>query len=96
MLINIIMSNSNMFNNGNFQQTPLNDAYQFNSFSSYIKNGGLNTKFSQNCIFYSSNNTMNLANDGSFKQCNSCRKQFKAKLSNNEMDKQLSYFKPYK
>ena len=96
MLINIIMSNSNMFNNGNFQQTPLNDAYQFNSFSSYIINGGLNTKFSQNCIYCSSNNTMNLVNDGSFKQCNSCRKQFKANLSNNEMDKQLSYFKPYK
>lgn len=33
------MSNSNMFNNSNFQQTPLNDAYQFNSFSSYIVNG---------------------------------------------------------
>ena len=72
-----------MFNNGNFKETPLNDAYQFNTFSPYIMNGGLNSRFSPNCIFCSSNNTMNLANDGSFKQCNSCRKQFKAKLSNN-------------
>ena len=27
------MSNSNLFNDSNFQQTPLNDAYQFNTFS---------------------------------------------------------------
>jgi hypothetical protein len=90
------MSNSNIFNNGNFQQTSINDAYRFNSFSSYIINGGLNTRFSPFCIFCSSNNTMNLANDGSFKQCNSCRKQFKANLSNNQLNQQFSYFKPYK
>ena len=87
------MSNSNMFNNSNFQQTLLNDAYNFNSFSSYIVNGDLNSLFSPNCIFCSSNNTTNLTNDGSFKQCNSCRKQFKAKLSNNQ---QISYFPPYR
>ena len=85
-----------MFNNGNFKETPLNDAYQFNTFSPYIMNGGLNSKFSQNCIFCSSNNTMNLANDGSFKQCNSCRKQFKAKLSNNQANQQFAYFPPYR
>lgn len=90
------MSNSNMFNSSNFQQTPINDAYQFNTFSSYIMNGGLNSIFSQNCIFCSSNNTMNLANDGSFKQCNSCRKQFKAKLSNNQVNQQFAYFPPYR
>ncbi len=90
------MSNSNMFNNGNFQQTPINDAYQFNSFSTYILNGGLNTTFSPVCIFCSSNNSINLANDGSFKQCNSCRKQFKATLSNNQVNQQFQYFAPYK
>ena len=73
--------------NSNFQKTPINEAYQFNSFSSYIVNGGLNNKFSPTCIFCSSKNTMNLANDGSFKQCNNCRKQFKA--TNH-------YFTPYK
>lgn len=87
------MSNSNMFTNSNFQQTSLNDAYNFNTFSPYIRNGGLNNKFSPICIFCSSNNTMNLANDGSFKQCNSCRKQFKSNLSNNPANLQ---FLPYK
>jgi hypothetical protein len=82
-----------MFNNSNFQQTPLNDAYQFNTFSPYIINGGLNSRFSPICIFCSSNNTMNLAKDGSFKQCNSCRKQFKSNLTSNQ---QLSYSCPYK
>lgn len=87
------MSNSNMFTNSNFQQTPLNDAYNFNTFSPYIMNGGLNNRFSPICIFCSSNNTMNLANDGSFKQCNSCRKQFKASLANNQANAQ---FLPYR
>jgi hypothetical protein len=87
------MSNSNIFNNSNFKQTPINDAYKFNSFSPYIINGGLNTRFSPICIFCSSNNTMNLSNDGSFKQCNRCRKQFKATIQANQ---QSSYFAPYK
>ena len=87
------MSNSNIFTNSNFQQTTLNDAYNFNTFSQYIINGGLNSKFSPICIFCSSNNTMNLANDGSFKQCNSCRKQFKASLANNQANTQ---FLPYR
>ena len=75
------MSNSNMFNNGNFQQTPLNDAYQFNTFSSYIVNGGLNTRFSPICIFCSSKDSISLISDGSFKQCNRCKKQFKARIN---------------
>lgn len=90
------MSNPNTFNNSNFQQTPLDSAYQFNSFSPYIVNGGLNSRFSPICIFCSSNNTMNLINDGSFKQCNSCKKQFRANLSNNQINQQLKYFTPYR
>jgi len=89
------MSNPNMFN-GELQQTSINTAYQFNSFSPYIINGGLNSRFSSICIFCSSNNTMNLINDGSFKQCNSCRKQFKARLANNQVNQQFTYFPPYK
>ncbi len=72
------MSDSNVFRNGQFQQTPLNDAYRFESFSSYIAGGGLQRSFSPVCIFCSSSNTSNLAADGSFKQCRQCRKQFKA------------------
>lgn len=74
------MSNSNTFNNSNFQQTPINDAYQFTSFSHYIKNGGLQTRFSPICIFCSSNDSTPLINDGSFRQCNRCKKQFKSRL----------------
>ena len=78
------MSNSNTFNNGNFQQTPINDAYQFNSFCQYINGGGLQTGFSPKCIFCTSNESIPLSNDGgSFRQCNRCKKQFKAILLRN-------------
>lgn len=73
------MSNPNYFNEDKLKSTSLDNAYQFTSFSSYIMNGGLVSKFSPLCTFCSSNNTSNLSNDGSFKHCNSCRKQFKAK-----------------
>ena len=89
------MSNPNMFN-GELAQTNIDSAYNFNSFSPYIVNGGLNSRFSPICIFCSSNNTMNLINDGSFKQCNSCKKQFRANLSNNQINQQLKYFAPYR
>lgn len=74
------MSNPNLFNN-NLKETGLNDAYKFYTFSDYIKNGGLSSTFSPICIFCSSNNTYNLMNDGSLKQCNHCRKQFRAQFS---------------
>jgi hypothetical protein len=89
------MSNPNMFN-GDLAQTNLDAAYHFNSFSAYITNGGLNSRFSPNCIFCLSNNTINLINDGSFKQCNSCKKQFKAVLSNNQVNQQFQYYPPYR
>ena len=73
------MSNPNMFNN-NLKQTTINDAYHFESFSSYINNKGLQTKFSPICIFCSTTESTPLTNDGSFRQCNRCKKQFKAKL----------------
>ncbi len=85
------MSNPNKFNG-----ETIDLAYQFSSFSPYIINGGLNSRFSPNCIFCSSNNTINLTNDGSFKQCNRCRKQFKAVLSNNNVNQQLNNFPPYR
>ena len=73
------MSNPNMFNN-NLQQTTISDAYHFESFSEYINNKGLQSKFSPICIFCSSNESISLINDGSFRQCKKCKKQFKAKL----------------
>lgn len=89
------MSNPNIFN-GELAETNLNTAYQFTSFSPYIINGGLNSRFSPNCIFCLSNNTVNLINDGSFKQCNSCKKQFKANLLNSHINQQLNKFVPYR
>ena len=77
------MSNSNIFNGGNFQQTPINDAYQFQSFSSYINGNGLQTRFSPKCIFCSSMESIPLTNDGAFRQCGKCKKQFKALLFKN-------------
>ena len=74
------MSGSNIFNGSNFQQTPISDAYQFSTFSQYIANGGLTTRFSPICIFCSSKDSISLINDGSFKQCNRCKKQFKARI----------------
>jgi len=73
------MSNSNVFSNGNFQQTPLNVAYQFQSFSNYINNNGLMAHFSSKCIFCPSSNSTALISDGSFRHCDSCKKQFKAR-----------------
>jgi hypothetical protein len=76
------MSGSNIFNGGNFNGgIPINDAYKFNTFSEYIVNGGLNTRFSPVCIFCSSKDSTSLIADGSFKQCNRCKKQFKARIN---------------
>jgi hypothetical protein len=78
------MSNSNIFNGGNFQQTPLDVAYKFSSFSQYINNNNsLSSIFSPRCIFCSSNQSKPLTNDGSFRHCSNCKKQFKALLSRN-------------
>lgn len=74
------MSNSNIFDNKTFQQTPLKEAYNFNSFSEYIRNGHLNSSFSPKCIFCSSNSSTSLIKDGSFRQCNKCKRNFKASL----------------
>lgn len=73
------MSNPNMFNN-NLQQTNVNDAYHFASFSDYINNKGLQAVFSPICIFCSDKESISLVGDGSFRQCKRCKKQFKAKV----------------
>jgi hypothetical protein len=79
MLFIIIMSNSNTFNN-NLDKMSLDDAYRFHTFSSYINNNGLNTMFSSKCIFCPCDISVALTKDGSFRQCKSCKKQFRATL----------------
>lgn len=73
------MHNLNTSNTGE----PLNSAYNFHSFSSYINNNGLQSRFSPRCIFCPSTESIALLNDGSFRQCNRCKKQFKAILVRN-------------
>ena len=91
------MSNSNNTFNGskNLVQTSLDDAYKFETFSTFINNN-INTNtntntntnnnsiqrfyFSPQCIFCSSNNSVSLIIDGSFRQCQNCNKQFKSLL----------------
>ena len=72
------MHNLNTSNNGE----PLDSAYNFHSFSSFINNG-LQSRFSPQCIFCPSRESIALLNDGSFRQCNRCKKQFKALLIRN-------------
>lgn len=89
------MSNCNY--NKDLLQTPLDSAYKFTTFSPYINNGGLNSKFSPICIFCSSNNTHSLSKDGgSFKQCNTCKKQFRANLTGNNLINRFTGITPYK
>jgi hypothetical protein len=73
------MSSSNMFNK-NLMETPINSAYYFettndnNKFIQKVcKNG-----FSPFCIFCSNKDTQPLVQDGSFRLCKKCNKQFKA------------------
>jgi len=70
------MSSTNNFNGG-LTQTPLNAAYHFNTYSEFIKNMKL-PDFSPNCIFCSFQDTISLNQEGSFRQCRKCNKQFKA------------------
>ena len=72
------MSNSNTFNN-NLVQTDVNTAYSFQTFSGYINNMKP-PKYSTICIFCSCKESAPLINDGSFRQCVQCKKQFKAQI----------------
>lgn len=73
------MSSSNTFTK-DLMQTQLNDAYQYQTYSSYINNIK-KTTFSPICIFCSCKETNSLVSDGgSFRQCNNCKKQFKAMI----------------
>ena len=72
------MNNNFNFNNG-LNQTGLNDAYKFNTFSDFINNN--KTTFSPICIFCSSRESIPIVRDGSFRQCTKCKRQFKAKIN---------------
>lgn len=75
--------NSGNFNSftHNLVQTPINDAYQYQTHSEFIKKMKVPT-FSPTCIFCSSFKTNPLTRDGSFRRCASCRKDFRAVIAN--------------
>lgn len=72
------MSHSNTFTK-DLTQTPLSDAYVYKTYSDYI-NKMKKPKYYIICIFCSCKDSIPLVEDGSFRQCNHCKKQFKAKM----------------
>ena len=73
------MDNSGLFSNS-IQQTEISDAYNYHTYSTYIKSDRFaQSKFSSNCIFCNSSETVSLMRDGSFRSCKICKKNFKAK-----------------
>lgn len=75
--------NSRNFNSisNNLVQTPINEAYKYQTHSEFIKNMQV-PKFSLQCIFCSSLKTDSLVSDGSFRRCGNCRKDFRAIIVN--------------
>jgi len=81
-------TNSNIFTNNfnsplthNLVQTSINDAYKYETHSEFIKQMKIPT-FSPVCIFCSCSKTDSLINDGSFRRCSNCRKDFRAQIIN--------------
>jgi hypothetical protein len=66
----------------NLVKTPINQAYQYETHSEFIKKMKM-PKYSPICIFCSSSKTDPLVNDGgSFRRCVNCRKDFRATIIN--------------
>ena len=75
-------------NSGNFTSsthnlvlTTINDGYQYNTYSEFIKQMKVPV-FSQKCIFCSNLKSDSLTSDGSFRHCGRCKKDFKAIIEN--------------
>jgi len=75
------MSASNNFNQ-KLIETPIYLAYQFqtNDVTRKFVRTSQNIGFSPFCIFCLCKDTTALINDGSFRLCNKCNKQFKARF----------------
>lgn len=60
-------------------QTPIDSAYKYETYSEFIKRTEP-VKFSSICIFCSARDSIPLLDDGSFRRCSTCRKNFKAAI----------------
>jgi len=68
-------------------QTSVNNAFDF---TSTITPHQVLSTYSSTCIYCSSNETRALMQDGSFRQCLKCRKNFKATISPQQKTQNLS------
>jgi hypothetical protein len=79
----------------NLPNTSVNNAFDF---TSTIKPQHVLSKYSQTCIFCGRNETNPLMQDGSFRQCLNCRKNFKATITQatnvNILSQPVSYKAP--
>ena len=73
--------NANNFLNNNLVYTPLKEGYKYETHSDFIKKLK-SSHFSPTCIFCSSDKTIPLMEDGSFRSCLNCKKYFKSKIIN--------------
>jgi hypothetical protein len=75
------MDNSGMFSNS-LPETSIGDAYKYQTYSDYLNSVQFKKSgFSPVCIFCSFGDSIALVDDGSFRSCKKCRRQFKAKFS---------------
>ena len=79
----------------NIPQTLVNNAFDF---TSTITPQQVLSTYSSSCVYCSSNETRALMQDGSFRQCLSCRKNFKATIKPQQqiqnLSQPVSYQKP--
>jgi hypothetical protein len=61
--------------------TPVDSAYNIEHVNPNIYRGTI--KYSKQCIYCSSQESISLLQDGSFRKCNKCRKNFKAHILTN-------------
>lgn len=61
--------------------TPIQDAFIINHINPNVYKGSI--IYSKNCIYCYSTNTISLLNDGCFRQCKICRKNFSAQILTN-------------
>ena len=68
-----------------FPQTPVSSSFDFNS---TIKPFQVLSTYSPICIYCSSNTTSPLMQDGSFRQCLKCKRNFKPTILQNQIQNQ--------
>ncbi len=75
------INNTNNYTYTDKNSTSLDNAYKFNTFSTFIQNNmNYTVNFSPVCIFCLNPDSYLLMNDGSLRRCKRCNRNFKAKI----------------